>query len=275
MTTRTACGAFLGALALAGASSFVPAVSHAQGAIDWADLEGRIQYAYYTNDARALNGVLASLKPRPGAEDDGPASGDAGTRAYFRALTHYRLAQVLDATQKSQARRAIGDCGDEVDAAVKTLPVVKYVDEAPENQLKRAEAYALGTACTLAGREMSSIPFAGGRIGSRIDEAVKLAPRNPRVRLVEALAQYERAGKDADAKAAALRNLRNVTQLFEQARAQESTIPEWGAAEAYAFLGRALIDQRDVVGAREALERALLIAPDYAVARKLMAQITR
>ena len=29
--------------------------------------------------------------------------------------------------------------------------------------------------------------------------------------------------------------------------------------------GRALFDQRDVVGAREALERALLIAPDYAL----------
>jgi len=30
-----------------------------------------------------------------------------------------------------------------------------------------------------------------------------------------------------------------------------------------------------VVGAREALERALLIAPDYGFARRLMAQITR
>ena len=50
-----------------------------------------------------------------------------------------------------------------------------------------------------------------------------------------------------------------------------STTPEWGAAEAYAFLGRALFDQRDAVGAREALERSLLIAPDYAFARKLMA----
>ena len=44
---------------------------------------------------------------------------------------------------------------------------------------------------------MSSIPFGGGRIGSRIDEAVKLEPKNPRVRLVEALAQFDRAGKDA------------------------------------------------------------------------------
>ena len=36
-----------------------------QGApTSWADVEGRIQYAYYTEDARALNGMLNSLKPK-------------------------------------------------------------------------------------------------------------------------------------------------------------------------------------------------------------------
>jgi hypothetical protein len=146
------------------------------------------------------------------------------------------------------------------------------LDETDENRQMRAEAYALATACTLAGREMSSIPFAGGRIGSRIDEAVKLEPKNPRVRLVEALAMFDRAGKNVDEQAAALKNLRAVTVMFEQARAGATSTPEWGAAEAYAFLGRALLDKHDVVGAREALERSLLIAPDYAFARKLMAQ---
>lgn len=276
MTNRSSSWVLIGALALAGASSLLPSITRAQG-IDWADVEGRIQYAYYTNDARALRVVLASLKPKPGSEGEAEGGGaDPGTRAYFRALAHYRLAQVLDATQKSQARRAIGDCDDEVDEALEALPVVKYgLDEAPENQLKRAEAYALGTACTLAGREMSSLPFGGGRIGSRIEDAIRIAPRNPRVRLVEALAEFERAGKKADEKAAAIAHLRAVTAMFEQARAQASTTPEWGAAEAYAFLGKALIDQRDALGAREALERALLIAPEYAFARRLMATITR
>lgn len=266
----------IAALALAGACFSLPAITQAQGQMDWADVEGRIQYGYYTNDARALNGVLTSLKPKPGAEGEEVAGEDAGTRAYFRALAHYRLAQVLSATKKGDAKDAIDDCAHEVDKAVDALPVVKFgLDEEPENALKRAEAYALRTACTLAGREMSSIPFGGGRIGSRVEDAVKIAPKNPRVRLVEALAMFERAGKNADEKAAALKKLREVTLMFEAARAQASTTPEWGAAEAYAFLGRALIDQRDAVGAREALERALLIAPDYSFARKLMSQITR
>jgi tetratricopeptide (TPR) repeat protein len=265
-----------GGAALLLACGFAPAARAQASAPDWADVEGRIQYAYYTNDARALNSMLTSLKPKAGEDEESSGGDEAITRFYFRALTHYRLAQVLTATQKSKAKNAIDDCGDEADEAVDALPKVPLgLDETDENRKKRAEAYALATACTLAGREMSSIPFGGGRIGSRIDEAVKLEPKNPRVRLVEALAMFDRAGKNADEKAAALRNLRTVTVMFEQARAGASSTPEWGAAEAYAFLGRALYDMRDVVGAREALERSLLIAPEYAFARKLMSQITR
>jgi hypothetical protein len=258
------------------AAGVAPAALSQGSSTSWGDVEGRIQYAYYTDDARALNGVLNSLKPKPVEGEAEAADGDLVTRSYFRALAHYRLAQVQGTGKKSQARDAIDDCGEEVERAVEALPKVPLgLDETPAASHQRAEAYALGTACTLAGREMSSIPFGGGRIGSRIDEALKLEPKNPRVRLVEALVAFDRAGKDAAAKAAAVQKLRHVTTLFEAARAAASTTPEWGAAEAYAFLGRALFDQRDVVGAREALERALLIAPDYGAARRLMAQITR
>jgi hypothetical protein len=260
---------FLGALVLAG-------VAAAQEATDWADIEGRVQYAYYTNDVRALNGVLTALKPK--AEEDEKESADSVVlRSYFRALAQYRMAQVLAPTKKGPAKDAIDECHDEVDNGVAALPKVPIgLDETDENRHRRAELYALVTACTLSGREMSSMPiFGGGRIGSRLEEAVKLEPKNPRVRLVEALAQFDRAGKDEKEKAAALAKLRHVTQMFEAARAGASTTPEWGAAEAYAFLGRALYDQRDAVGAREALERSLLIAPDYAFSRKLMGQITR
>ena len=103
---------------------------------------------------------------------------------------------------------------------------------------------------------------------------MKLEPKNPRVRLVESLVAFDRAGKmptESRRREEAARGHR----MFEEARAGASTTPEWGAAEAYAYLGRALFDQRDVVGAREAIERALLIAPDYAYARRLATQITR
>jgi len=266
---------FIGALALAGASAFVGS-AFAQEATDWADVEGRVQYAYYTNDSRALTSILVTLKPNV-AEGEAESPDALVMRSYFRALTQYRLAQVLAPTKKGAAKDAIDECHDEVDNGVKALPKVPLgLDESDANRKKRAELYALVTACTLAGREMSTAPFfGGGRIGSRIEEAVKLEPKNPRVRLVEALAQFDRAGKDEKEKAAALTKLRAVTQMFEAARAGASSTPEWGPAEAYAFLGRALMDQRDVVAAREALERSLLIAPDYVFPRKLMSQIMR
>jgi hypothetical protein len=260
----------------AGLCLWLAAPALSQGNVSWPDVEGRIQYAYYTDDARALNSVLLTLKPKLAEGEEESAEPDAVTRAYFRALAHYRLAQVLNASKKSAAQDAIDDCGEETDLSVEALPkVLPGLDESPEARHQRAEAYALATACTLAGREMSTIPFAGGRIGSRIDEAVKLEPKNPRVRLVEALAAYDRAGKDVAQKSAAVQKLKAVTVMFEAARAGASTTPEWGAAEAYAFLGRALIGEKDVVGAREALERALLIAPDYSFARRQMSQITR
>ncbi len=244
-------------------------------AADWADIEGRIQYAFYTGDARALNQVVALLKPKP--VDGESASDDEGAqRRYYSALAHYRLAQIHATGKKSLARDAIGDCSDEIDAAVDALPrVASGMDDSEAVRRERAELYTLGTACTLAGREMSSLPFGGGRIGSRIDEAVKLEPRNARVRFVEALASYERAGKDAAERAQAVQRLRASTEMFEAARQRASTLPEWGAAEAYAYLGRALLDAGDTLAAREALERALLIAPEYAFARRLMARITR
>src|SRR6185503_3694420 len=130
---KTGTRAFHGVLAavlLAGAMA--PALPQ-PAAVSWADIEGRIQYAYYTDDARALNGVLTSLKPKPVEGEDESRAADAGTRAYFRALAHYRLAQVLAASKKSQARDAIDDCGAEVDHAVDTLPIVKFgLDETPE-----------------------------------------------------------------------------------------------------------------------------------------------
>jgi hypothetical protein len=255
----------IGALVLAGASSL-----SAQTAMDWADVEGRIQYAYYTNDARALTGVLTSLKPKPveGAE---AAGADAPVRSYFTALAHYRLAQVMFSTKKGQAKDEVGECQEAVDAAVAALPKVAIgLDETDENKHQRTESYTLSTACALVGRELTSDAGA-----ARIAEAVRLEPKNPRARLYEAVVAYGDADNDAKAKAAAVDKLRATTLMFEKARAGASTMPEWGAAEAYAFLGRALYDQRDIVGAREALERALLIAPDYAFVRKLMAQITR
>ena len=53
-------------------------------ATDWADVEGRIQYAYYTNDARALDSVLVALKPKA-VEGEERGGGEMPARAITSA----------------------------------------------------------------------------------------------------------------------------------------------------------------------------------------------
>jgi Tfp pilus assembly protein PilF len=51
-------------------------------------------------------------------------------------------------------------------------------------------------------------------------------------------------------------------------------VPGWGAAEAYVYLAKCQLDRGATLEARDALERALLIAPELAEARRLMKKIT-
>jgi Tfp pilus assembly protein PilF len=61
---------------------------------------------------------------------------------------------------------------------------------------------------------------------------------------------------------------------FEAERRETQRVPGWGAAEAYMFLARDLLDHSDPVAARDVLEQALLSAPEFAQARRLMGKIT-
>jgi len=70
-----------------------------------------------------------------------------------------------------------------------------------------------------------------------------------------------------------LSGARRAVAAFETERAGPEGLPGWGAAEAYLLLGQDLLAHNDPVGARDALERALLLAPDYAQARRLMAKL--
>ena len=92
--------------------------------------------------------------------------------------------------------------------------------------------------------------------------------------LLDALSDYELAdARDAE-RERLLPKLRRTVAAFEAERRGPEQLPGWGAAEAWLLLGRDLLDHGDPLGARDALEHALLIAPQLAAARRLMAQIT-
>jgi tetratricopeptide (TPR) repeat protein len=227
------------------------AASQAHAAdIDWMDVEGRIQYGFYTEDVRALGDVVAQLSGAEGGEDP--------LRHYYVGLANYRLAMVVAAKDKSRAREAAARCVSRLDAAV-------------SGKSDFAEGLALQSACL---RTLANLtawkPLAGPRSTGQMERAAKLAPKDPRVLLLQALENGEGGQIDAPA----IAKLKKAAAAFEVERQGIDRAPGWGAAETYAYLGRGYLEQGDVLAARDALERALLIAPDFALARRLLLKIT-
>ena len=226
--------------------------------VAWRDVESRIQYGYYTEDSAALRKLEELI-----------AAGDTRDklRGYYAGLLDWRRAQLAApgaaAAERGNAARYAEQCVSEVDNALAL-------------DADFAEALALRAACLTAPQEISGgyAPIAGHRARKDLERARQLAARNPRVLLVDATSDYELLPAQGGNKERALGKLRQTVAAFEAERSDTDHLPGWGAAEAWLLLARDLLDHGDPVGARDALEHALLIAPEYAQARRLMAKIT-
>ena len=225
--------------------------------IDPADLEGRIEYAYFTADANALRNLAGTLQ-------NSLAKGAANAQAqYQRGLAQYRLGQVLAATaDSSNAASAFSTC---IDALGKAIDADK----------QSAEAYALQSACYIGLSDLKAWKGVLDRpLGSsRLDKALKLAPSNPRVVLVDALNDYLRPRSLGGDRLQACAKFAHAVKLFDASGEDASRTPGWGAADAYFYVGRCLNEAGDVLGARNALERALIIAPDFTAARQELRRV--
>jgi hypothetical protein len=215
-------------------------------AASWADVEGRIEFAHQTEDARALRGLDDAIASLPEAD---------GLRDYYRALRDLRLAELERVRDRPAARSAAEACVATTKSLVRT-------------RADWAEAFALQAACSaeLAGLSPWKSPLLAGRREPSLERALALAPRSPRALLIDAQVRGEGAPDRA--------KLARAVAAFEAERQDVATAPSWGAAEAYVLLGRAELDAGDAVAARASLERALLLAPDHALARRLVATIT-
>jgi tetratricopeptide (TPR) repeat protein len=221
---------------------------------NWPDIESRIQYSYYTEDVRALDKVMELL---------GPSDPDSAFRRYYVGLANYRLTQLILARDKSRAKETVDACVDNLDQAVKL-------------QTDSAEALALESGCLelLASLQAWRAPFAASKSGSLIEKARHLASSNPRVLLLDGVSVYERPKATAADRDRALQLLKQATAAFEAERRETEHVPGWGAAEAYIYLAKCQLDRGAALEARDALERALLIAPEFAEARRLMKKLT-
>jgi hypothetical protein len=221
----------------------------------WRDIESRIQYGYYTEDRRALENLADNI-----ARDESHGE----WHGYYAGLVYWRLAQL-------SAQAPPGGKGPSV--AELAQHCTRVLDATLESHADFVEGLALRSACLATPLAGGGMHLPGHRPRKDVQRALALAPHNPRALLIDALGDYQLPPSLGGNQERALGEFRRAVAAFDTERAGAEGLPGWGAAEAYMFLGQSLLAHNDAVGARDALERALLLAPDYAQARRLMAKI--
>lgn len=232
----------------------------------WLDVESRIQYAYYTEDERTLK-ALASQSAAAASPPDGMGS-------YYSGLADYRLTQLESSKDKSSARDGADGCVSSLERAAKAANEAAEAHAGGLGKL-RGDVLALQSACLRLRADLSPLhaPFDGPKSRSLLEKALLLAPRSPRVLFLDAVGAYEHAPNGAD-RDRALGKIKTAIAALESERQDIVHVPGWGLADAYTYLGRVYLDRGDTVAARDALEHALLAAPEFTQARRLMTKIT-
>jgi tetratricopeptide (TPR) repeat protein len=180
-----------------------------------------------------------------------------GALRYHLAHADFRLALLAGEAQPRNAETALNECIDQL------KPVL-------EQDGNSVEALALQSACysNLVRYKKFEAVLYRSRGADRLRAAFMLAPKNPRVLYLSAIDALPRAKPGSQEAKAAFEQLEVAAQLFEQSSATAIESPSWGHAEAYLELGRQLELRRDVLGARNWIEKALIVAPDYKAARR-------
>nr|WP_298717965.1 hypothetical protein [uncultured Steroidobacter sp.] len=218
------------------------------------DLVARLQFSFYTGDSRALENMVTELER---FEVD---SSLAAAKSYQLAYGQWKLAQLLGEPNDERARTTTRSNASK---AAKTC--VQHAREAIAKEPRMAEIYAIEAACDT--YEPGSIQRGStGCVRSKsMRTALTLGPDNPRVLFINAL-----CSADAEADPAAIERWRAVVARFEAAPPSQPGKPDWGHAEALTLLGESYLKRGEMVAARDVLERALVLAPDYRQAQKLL-----
>jgi hypothetical protein len=222
------------------------------------DLQAQILYAYQTEDANSLANLIQELSTQVKAD-----GGDASLR-YHLAHAQYRRGLLAGVKDARQAESAYGDCIDQLKAVL-------------SQDVKSAEALILQSACygELAGYRTLEAVLLRSRADERLKAALALDPRNPRAVLLASLDGLRQAKPGSAERQRAFAQLQLAVQLFDASSATSIDTPGWGHAEAYLALGRELQSRGDLLGARNSIEKSLIVAPDYKAAQRQLALLVR
>jgi hypothetical protein len=197
------------------------------------DLAARVHYGFYHGDARTIEAAQAGLA----------RVSDSPETLYYRDFAALRRAQIGSPTKQSSA--ALAECAERA--------VSGDLDKS-----FAAEAWVLVGACALEHGDDRRREQALAQARLRDDD-------NPRIELVNVWAAERAAGNDPEQREALVEKL---TALVESFDAWTPTIddPEWGYAEALTALAANALERGEARTARDLIERALLLAPEYRIA---------
>lgn len=204
-------------------------------------LRGAIDEAYYARDvARIEVAREALLAP-------GRTPAEADTALYYAAYGRFRQS-LIAASDKKAARRYLDGCIADLEALLR-----RRTDD--------ARAHAMLASCygTSAQYYMLRAPARGLQAQRHLAEALKLAPDDPWVILQDAVADYSRPAAFGGDKERARQKLERAAALFAGSHGPGAAA--WGEAEAWLYLGRLHRAAGQAKEARQALAKALALAP--------------
>jgi tetratricopeptide (TPR) repeat protein len=220
------------------------------------DMQAQILYAYQSEDANQMANLEQNL-----ANEVKAGGADASLR-YHLAHAEYRFGLMAQGRRARDAAPAFADCVDQLKSVL-------------EQDVKSVEALVLQSACygELAKRRRLEAVLLRSKADERLHAAFKLDPHNPRVLYFLAEDGFSRSKPRSPDAERAFAELQESAKIFDQSPATRNDVPGWGHAQAYLALGAQLQSRGDTLGARNWIEKALIVAPDYKAAQRQMASL--
>jgi tetratricopeptide (TPR) repeat protein len=171
---------------------------------------------------------------------------------YYAALADFRMINLYPEDAEAKRKQVIQDG-------------IGHLKRAVEIDPQMADAWALLAGCY--GQMMGMNPMQGMSLGPKaseaMDKAKELAPNNPRVWIVSGTQDFYTPSMFGGDKEAALRKFKKAARLAEQESVDDPLMPDWGHAEAHAWIGIAHMNAERYAQARTAFETALDLNPNY------------
>jgi tetratricopeptide (TPR) repeat protein len=170
---------------------------------------------------------------------------------YYVALADYRIAIYY---MQEKENETVGLYLDDAEG---------HLDQSIEGNPNFAES--LGLLAAILGLKINENPISGIWIGPKVSgiiaEAKEVGPENPRVWLIDGMSSYRRPKMFGGGANVAKIALKKSISCFSTASSSDPAFPDWGADEAFAWLGIVEMQNDEADSARVHLERALAINP--------------